>query len=211
MSLPGGPSRVRRFLYGTPHLVGSAALLGGLGLYLGGVVGPGWWAIAGGLYLGAYLVASAFVAEPGALAARLDEADLQNQLDALLAAARGRLPAAALPQLDSIAARARALLPALDDLAGRGVIGDKVRHEILSGLTRYLPDTLSAYLALPPAYLQLHRGRSRDPARLLGEQLGLIDAHLGRCLDQAFGEHAADLAIQGRFLADRLGAAQLPD
>jgi len=207
---PGVGQRLELFLYGTPHLAGSAAVLVGLGLYFGGVIDQFWWAILAGLYLAGYLIAGG-LAGPLAVAAELDEQALQQDLQRLVAGARPRLPAAAQSLLDSIADRAQALIPALDELTGRGVIGAKVRHEVLAGLTRYLPDTLASYLALPPAYLKLHAGQARAPERLLAEQLGLIDGHLARCLQDAYAEHAAELAVQGRFLAERMGRGDLPE
>jgi hypothetical protein len=205
MKLPEG---VERFFYGTPQLTASAAAVVGLGLYFGGVVDKGWWAIVAGLYAGTYLVTRAL--SPDSVALDIDEARLQLSLRELVGSARARVSPEAGIVLDHIVERAESLIPVLDDLTGRGVIGAKVRHDVLTGLTRYLPDTLSSYLALPPAYLKRHQHRVDGPGAQLLAQLKLIDAHLARCLDEAFGEHAEALAVQGRFLAERMGRSELP-
>lgn len=201
--------RLRFFFYGTPHLVGSVAVLSGLALYFSGIIDTGWWAILIGLYLGGYLVAKG-MARDEAVVSALDEVRLLQEVEQLVGAARPRLPLSAQALLDSILERARTLIPVLDDLAVRGVIGERVRHDILAGLTRYLPDTLGRFLALPPAYLKLHRGGAHSPVAMLDEQLQLIDDHLARSLEEAFGEHASELAVQGRFLAEKMADGKLP-
>ncbi len=116
-----------------------------------------------------------------------------------------RIPEEAQRLFDTIVENAESLIPALDDLAARGVIGEKVRHDVLSGVTRYLPDTLGSYLALPPAYLKLHKGNNGNPTSMLIEQLGMIDRHLETCLKEAFGAHADALSVQGKFLDEKTG------
>lgn len=202
--------RLQLFLYGTPHLVGSLAVLVGLGLYFSGVIDRGWGIILLGLYGGAYLTARALSPGEAVSGGELDEDHLLEEVGRLVASARPRMPAEALPLLDSIAERAQTLVPVLNDLAGQGVIGDKVRHETLAGLTRYLPETLGRYLVLPAAYLKLHQGGNNSPAQLMIGQLQLIDAHLARCIDDAFGDQATRLAVHGRFLAEKMGAGVLP-
>lgn len=209
MSGPGLRTALTRFVYGTPQLVASGGALIGLGLYFAGVIDALWWAIVAGLYAAGYLITRALV-DDEAIGAELDEARLQQELEALLRTARPNVPAPAQTHLETIAERAATLIPALDDLTERGVIGLQVRHDVLLGLTRYLPDTLGAYLALPPAYLKLHHGKPSSPDRHLAAQLALIDAHLARCVEQAFAEQAAELAVQGRFLADKMGHGDLP-
>lgn len=201
--------RLRLFLYGTPHLVGSGAVLIGLALYFAGVVDAGWWAILLGLYVGGYLIANGFVPDE-AIGNDLDEARLLHDVENLVATGRSRLPESLRARLDSILEQARTLIPILDDLSLRGIIGERVRHDVLAGLTRYLPDTLGRYLALPPAYLKLHQSGPRSPVSMLDEQLALIDQHLSKCLEEAFGEHASELAIQGRFLAEKMADGRLP-
>lgn len=199
------------FLYRTPHLIGSCAVLVGLALYFTGIVDRGWWAILVGLYIGGYLIGKGFSSDEAAqVGITLDEARVMHEVDKLIRTARPRLPQAAQAHLDSILERAATLIPMLDDLAARGVIGERVRHDILTGLTRYLPDTLGSFLALPPAYLKLHQSGPQAPVAMLCDQLKLIDDHLAKSLDEAFGEHAAELAVQGRFLAEKMGTGELP-
>lgn len=197
-------SKVEYFLYGTPHLVGSGAVLLGLALYFGGFIGPGWWAILIGLYVAGFLLARGLT-NTAAVAAELDESRLLQELRTLAESARKRVPQDARVLIDTIVEKANTLIPALDSLEKRGVIGAKVRHDVLTGITRYLPDTLGSYLALPPAYLKLHQAGTNSPTRMLTEQLALIDRHMDTCLKDAFDEHASALAVNGRFLADKMG------
>lgn len=136
--------------------------------------------------------------------AEFSEENLRERLDELIAAARERVPAAAGQRLESIRQHAQFLLPKLKELIDRGTLASSVRHDVLETLTRYLPDTLGAYMRLPTAYAKLtHDSAGRSPEALLNEQLRLLDDNLERAVKEAYAEDIARLEVQGRFLSEK--------
>jgi hypothetical protein len=196
--------RALLFLYGAPHMAGSVAALGGLGLFFEGVIGPYWWAIVPALYAGGYLVVPRDATIDAIVRAQFTEENLKDRLDDLISAARNRVPAEAGRRLEGIREHAKLLLPKLKELTEKGSLAANVRHEVLQTLTRYLPDTLGAYLRLPVAYKKLHReADGRSPDVLLVDQLKLLEENLDRAVKEAFSEDVAQLEVQGRFLAEK--------
>lgn len=199
--------RVLLFLYGTPHIVGSIAALIGLGLYFSGLIDRYWWAIAAALYGGGYFIVPRNDAVDKIVQARFSEETLRERLAQLIAASRKRIPAEAERQLEAIREHAEVLLPKLKELTDRGALASSVRHDVLQMLTRYLPDTLGAYLRLPPAYAKLTRDdHGRTPQALLTEQLGLLEGNLARAIKEAYAEDITTLEVQGRFLNEKFMA-----
>lgn len=200
--------RILLHLYSSQHLVGSLAALAGLGLYFAGVIGTGWWAIVLGLYAaGALLTPRSDLAERVAKA-EFSETNLRDHLTELIKMARARVPAEAGYRLEAIRAHADVLLPRLKELTERGVLASSVHHDVLQTLTRYLPDTLAAYLRLPPAYSRLHSDeRGRTPDRLLVEQLRLLEENLSQAVKDSFAEDMTMLEVQGRFLSEKFTPA----
>src|SRR5262249_55982767 len=117
-------------------------------------------------------------------------------------------PTAAAPQLEKIREHAMVLLPKLRELTERGSLASNVHNEVLQTLTRYLPDTMAAYLRLPAAYKTLHRDdQGRSPDKLLTDQLQLLEDNLERTVKDALSDDIARLEVQGRFLAEKYTAS----
>jgi hypothetical protein len=200
--------RALLYLYGTPHLVGAAAALGGLGIYFAGVIDRFWWAIVIGLYAAGALLVPRDDAADRIARAGFDEEHLRDQLDQLFKTARKRVPEEAARLLASIREHADVLLPKLKELTERGSLCSTVRSDVVETLTRYLPDTLAGYLRLPPAYARLHPvGIGKTPQTLLVQQLRILEDNLARAEREAFAEDVASLEVQGRFLAEKYAAA----
>jgi len=196
---------LQHYLYSTPHLAGCAGAIGALALFFTGLIGPGWVVIVMGAYAAGALIGKSLAGEP-TVVAHLDEEDVMRELVALENRARDLLPAQARQTLSAIVEKAAALLPELERLQAKGALSAAVRQDVIAGLTRYLPDTLNSYLALPAVYLKTHQSGRANPADMLVEQLKLVDDHLGNSLKSVFDEQAESLAINGRFLADKLAA-----
>jgi hypothetical protein len=197
-------ARLLLFVYSTQHIVGSLAALAGLALYFSGVIDRLWWAIVAALYVGGYLVVPRDESAERVARAHFDEANLRARLADLIATTRSRVPPEARQRLEAIRTHAEMLLPKLKELTERGSLSANVHHDVLETLTRYLPDTLAAFLRLPPAYARLtHDREGRTPAALLNEQLRLLEDNLARAVQEAFAEDVARLQVQGRFLSDK--------
>lgn len=209
------PSFARRlaiFLYGTQNIVGCVLALAGLGLFFGGVIDRFWWAIVVGLYATGALAVPRSEAARAIDAARFTEENLREALDETLHKVGPRLPEQARSLLVSIRDTVEALLPAMRALEGEGRLDLKSRHTLLATVTRYLPETLAAYLKLPPAFARLHHGVSKHtPQALLIDQLGMLDAQLRLVAANVFAQDFEKLAVNGRFLADKFGSVAVLD
>lgn len=200
--------RVLLYLYSNQHIAGSVAALVGLGLFFGGVIDKGWWAIVAGLYAGGVLLMPRDDSAKRIARAHFDEYNLRDRLSDLIKTARNKVPAEAGHRLEGIREHAEVLLPKLKELTESGALASSVRHDVLQTLTRYLPDTLASYLRLPPAYSKLHSDENgKTPQALLIEQLRLLEENLGRAVKEAFAEDVTTLQIQGRFLVEKFAEA----
>ena len=198
------PERLLLYLYSNQHIVGSLAALVGLGLFFGGVIDKGWWAIVIGLYAGVALIVPRDDVSERIARAEFDEHNLRERLQELIDMATKKVPVEAAQLLETIRQHAELLLPKLKELTERGALAASVRHDVLQTLTRYLPDTLATYLRLPPAYTKLHTDESgKTPQTLLVTQLKLLEENLGRAVKEAFAEDVTMLQIQGRFLSEK--------
>jgi hypothetical protein len=199
--------RVLLFLYSTRHIVGSLAALAGLGLLFGGVIDKYWWAIVAALYCGGYLIVPRDDTVEQLVRMQFSEQNLRERLADLIKAARPRVPAEAAKLLEAIREHADLLLPKLKELTDRGALASRVHHDVLQMFTRYLPDTLGAYLRLPPAFARLtHDDAGRSPQALLVEQLKILEGNLGSAVKEAFAEDVATLEVQGRFLSEKFSS-----
>ena len=200
--------RTLLFLYSTRHIVGSIAALAGLGLLFAGAIDKYWWAIVASLYLSGYLLVPRDDTVEKIVRAQFSEENLREDFTDLIETARNRVPAEAGKRLEAIREHAELLLPKLKELTDRGTLASSVRHDVFQMLTRYLPDTLAAYLRLPVAYTKLtHDDAGRSPQTLLIEQLRLLEGNLAGAVKEAFSEDISTLEIHGRFLNEKFTTA----
>ena len=76
--------------------------------------------------------------------------------------------------------------------------------------TDYLPDTLDAYLRLPPSYADHHEfADGRTPRVMLIEQLEVLKREMDVIAARANGAQADQLIVNGRFLSDKFPAGAL--
>lgn len=114
---------------------------------------------------------------------------------------------AALPEdAEPIVARIEALLDEANRLIERSGAADENAFSLRETERRYLPDTLNAYLDLPPSA----RGTEAD-AQLVG-QLRLLERATAQRVSELAEAGRAQLAANGAFLTERFGAAEtLPE
>jgi hypothetical protein len=102
------------------------------------------------------------------------------------------------------------ILPKLDELHSKGSITTDESFTERETLTRYLPETLDAYLRLPPAFACVHALQDGKPAkRLLVEQLQFLDERLKIMARNAVEQDIQALEANGRFLQERFGRSDL--
>jgi hypothetical protein len=114
---------------------------------------------------------------------------------------------AALPEDAARAvSRIEAMLDEAERLIARSGTADERAFSLQETGRRYLPDTLNAYLDLPPS------GRDASADELLVDQLRLLERATAQRLAALADAGRTQLAANGAFLAERFGPAEsLPD
>jgi len=199
---PDPKHRVALFLYGTPNIVGSLLGLVGLVAYFAGIIDHFWPFIVAGLYGIGYL-ATPRRPQP-ALVSELEQASLRDAIEQLRRRIQGRLPADAAKLTLSALDAVETILPKLEELQRKGTIVTDETFTVRETVLRYLPETLEAYLRLPPAYASMHKIRDGKSARqILVEQLTLLDERLKIMVGNVLEEDVQALEANGRFLQER--------
>lgn len=140
--------------------------------------------------------------EPPGSEIQVGEAKIERDLRTLPARLGRRVPAEAIAQVGRIG---ELLVDALDRVAGQGEAEVMVRRTA----TVYLPDTLRAYLVLPPEWAAHHvLPDGTTPAQALVAQLGELENAATRMRDAAAEHDASALLVNGRFLSQRLGLSR---
>lgn len=141
--------------------------------------------------------------EPPGSEIHVRETRIDGDLRTLPARLGRRVPAEASAQVGRIG---DLLVDALDRVAGQGEAEVMVRRTA----TVYLPDTLRAYLMLPPEWAAHHvLPDGTTPAQALVAQLGELERAATRMRDAAAEHDASALLVNGRFLSQRFGMSQL--
>jgi len=194
------------YLYSTPNIVGSALGILGLILFFTGLIGQFWWLIVPGLY------AIGVVVTPGsqqidlALRHQLTIEELQVELEELVRKIRHRVPEEILQKVEQIKNSIVAILPYIVDVNS----ADHNIHVIRQTVLDYLPETLQNYIALPPAFANLHPVRGGKTARqLLLEQLDLLDKQMQEVAVDLAKNDTQKLLAHGRFLESKFRKGDL--
>lgn len=189
------------FLYSTANIVGCILAITGVSLYLLDVIENYWALIVVGMYLAGYFAvpARSEAAELGE--ERFNEDNILAALEETLKKVGPKLPEQARVKLASIKTTMEGLVPALKQDEQVDV---KSRATIMSSVTRYLPQTLAAYLKLPPAFALVHQGALGKTAQvLLVEQLDSLDTQLTQISKNIFNRDFERLIINGKFLEEK--------
>jgi len=190
-------TRALLYLYSTRNLVATGLALLGPALLFAGVIRDFWLPITGALYASGWLLTPAPRIVDVDLTQALSMDALRDRLDAVIARARPALPADLAKRLDSIRSSIGEVLPRLSGESGASDDLYLVRETVL----RYLPETLSNYLALPPLFRTTHALRDGKTAReLLADQLSVLDTQMHEVVGNVARGDAEALISNGRFL-----------
>lgn len=197
------------FFYGNPNLAGMAlALLGPLLLALG-VIGPGWLFITAGLYAVGHLLGWALTPRATrfeiALQNRYTAEEIRDRLTDLVRKARPLLSPEMMRTLERVQTAVHEVLPAL---ANAGPSFNEGLFTVRETVLRYLPETLSAYAALPPVYRATHAVQDgQTPKQLLGQQLTLLEQQMQQVVANVAAADTQALLANGRFLKQKFERA----
>ena len=193
------PVRLWLFIYGYPNILGSILGLAGVGMFLTGVIDKGWFLITMGLYaLGATAAGVLLPDHAKGLVERVRRETLEEELTALVADTRKRLPIQASEILVRIQDYLRELLKGLKQ--GKPYLVEQAFH-IEQTIRGYLPNTLESYLRLPPVYSRMHPVKDGKTAEvLLVEHLTLLEEGVQGLLKNMAEDDAQAMLANGRFL-----------
>ncbi len=188
------------YIYSARNLYGSLFALAGLALYFAGIINDYWYLIVPGLYL-----IGALINPPGRsdldLKHDLADSDIKNELERVIARAGRRIPKEASDICNRIKTTVVEMLPRL-----RNAQGTQDAFSIKQAALDYLPHTLENYLALPPAYANLHPLQNGKTAKqILLEQLTLLEQSVQEASNNILQGDAQKVLVNSRFLQDKFG------
>lgn len=123
--------------------------------------------------------------------------------------AADRLPVGVVPEVRAIE---DVLVELLDHAAATegSAISAQERFALAATITDYLPTSINAYLALPPAFAAAHHSPAgRGPDEELQEQLILLSAAVRDLALAVYSGDAQRLSNQGRFLDTKFARSDL--
>jgi hypothetical protein len=183
------------YLYSTANIIGSALALFGLLLFFTGIIDDYWYLIVPGLYALGYRLAPKQIDLH--LDTQLAKEDEMQAAEQLINHAIDHLSAPAADALSRVWAVLCDLLERMDRFDPH----DKVVHDIHQTATRHLPDLITPYLELPPAFARFHPLKEHKTARdLLIEQLNRLETTLTQTLHDALDQDIEKIRIQSAFL-----------
>jgi hypothetical protein len=163
-----------------------------------GVIRDGWLLITAALYAAGYFATPAPRVIDAGLAQSLSFEALIERLDRIVSEARSELQPPMIRHLESIRECVTEVLPKLKDARGF----DDNLFVVRETVTRYLPETLASYVALPRAFRGTQVLKDRKTARdLLTEQLQVLDDQMKEVVANAARGDAEALLANGQFLA----------
>jgi hypothetical protein len=134
---------------------------------------------------------------------RVGETQIATDLRILRNLVRGRIPEGAVERVEQIA-------DALAETVTLVANDPEAEQVVRRTATIYLPDTLRAFLALPPEWVNGHVfPDGTTPIDAFIAQLAVIEEAVGHMRTAAIAHHASELLANGRFLAERFGRSSL--
>jgi hypothetical protein len=196
------PPRALLYVYSNKNIAGCLLGLGALAAFFTGVIHDYWIEIVAGAYgIGALAV-------PGQPALDTDfettmtSQQISDALGALVSRIAKLVPEDVLVLVQSIVTSINAILPMLD--AKTHAVVDQDAYTIRQTALHYLPDTIAAYLKLPPAFRNLQPLDNGKTAKaLLVEQLTVLDGKMKDIAKNLTANDAQALVANGEFLRER--------
>lgn len=129
-----------------------------------------------------------------------------RKLDEAMEAVAAELPEQLVPDLLRLKATLIGVAQAMAQPLAGSVFGLEDRAYLVECVRRYIPDTISAYLAIPPAHRdQPVQATGRDAHAMLRGQLAAIQAELDRRHARLVADAGERLLMQQRFLQSKSG------
>lgn len=111
------------------------------------------------------------------------------------------------PDAAARVSRIEALLDEAERVLGAGGMLDEAAYSLRETRARYLPDTLRAYLDVPPSLRGERDPAGRTPDELLVAQLDHLERATAQRLRELAARRTENIAANGAFLTERFGPA----
>jgi hypothetical protein len=195
------PSSALLYVYSNKNIVGCVLGLGALAAFFAGFIHDYWGEIVAGAYgIGA-------LATPGQpkldtdLESSMTTQQIVTGLSAMVVRVGRLVPPDVLALVQSIVTSIDAILPMLERTAS---VADADSYAIRQTALHYLPDTLAAYLKLPPTFRNLQQVQDGKTAKvLLVDQLTVLDGKMKEVAKNLLANDAQALVANGEFLRER--------
>ena len=187
------------FLYSTPNIVG--CIWGVIGLIAFFIIrNPMWIYLVPVLYACGYLIAPKTEVLANQSIRELSGRDLQTMLEDLIKKISKRVAQPELTKVVNIKDNIFMLLPRLNEMN----TGQYDLHVVKQTVTDYLPQMLTTYLELPPAFARMHKMRNgKTSQEILIEQLTLLNDQIEQILISVNSKDADALIAQGEILKSK--------
>jgi hypothetical protein len=187
------------FLYSTPNIIGTIWGLIGLAAFFV-IRQPVWIYLVPVLYACGYFIAPKTTVLSNQTMGGLSGRDLQDMLEALIKKISKRVAQPELNKVIHIKDNILMLLPRLNELNA----GDYDLHVVKQTVTDYLPQMLTTYLELPPAFATMHKMRNGKTSQdILIEQLTILNEQIEQIIVSVNSKDADSLIAQGEFLKSK--------
>lgn len=192
--------RLPLYLYTNKNIAGCICAIVAIGAYLTGVIHDFWWEIA----IGAYAVPA--LAVPGqretgvSLDQQMSDAEIVSNLKRLADRSQKLLPADTSKDVGDICGMLETAIPAISAKN----LPDQLAHDVRTTATEYLPQTIDAYLRMPPAFRNIKKLQDGKTAtQIFQEQIALLKSHLQSVVNDLAANDATALLANGRFLREK--------
>jgi len=197
------PSALVLYLYSSKNIAGCALGLGALAAYFTGVIHDFWPEIVAGAYgIGALAAPGSASFDPVALERSMTSEEVAASLARFTTKIEKLVPADIFALVQSIVTSINGILPML--AARSAALADEDAYTIRQTALHYLPETVAAFLKLPPAFRSLQPVQDGKTANVvLAEQLRVLDAKMKEIAQNLSANNAQALLANGRFLRER--------
>jgi hypothetical protein len=187
------------FLYSTPNILGCTwGVIGLVAFFI--TRNPMWIYLVPVLYTCGYLIAPKTEVLLNQSIKELSGRDLQTMLEDLIKKISKRVSEPELNKVVNIKDNILMLLPRLNEMNA----GDYDLHVVKQTVTDYLPQMLTTYLELPPAFARMHKMRNgKTSQEILIEQLTILNDQMEQILVSVNSKDADALIAQGEFLKSK--------
>lgn len=200
-----------KYLLGNGNLFGCLAALAVLGCFLLDIIvlpGSGLAALTLAAYTAGALAGYALARPEPALPATLSS---EEALHWLRQYTLPKLPSDVQPSLAHVLDQAAALLPRLHALEQAGNVDPESRMQLKQTLLKHLPQSLDAYLRLPPLYAKVASAGQggATPHQLLLQQLQLLGSGMDELERKVYSGDLNQLLAQSQLLEAKFGKPPL--